>query len=442
MLNPRNGALKSTESSNQRAFPPGNGGLVKEQYDKLSSDWPTADDVRRAASVLEGVALKTPCLPSEALSRLAGADVVLKYENTQHTGSFKMRGAHVKLSSLTRGERRNGIVTASAGNHAQGVAFSASQLGTSSTIVMPHGTPYCKIRSTEAYGGRVLLHGSTVSEATTKAVKIAESNGKSFISPFDDPVIVAGAGTVGLELLQAFPNLDVLLVQVGGGGLISGVALIAKALNPHIRVIGVQTTLYPALHNALNNLPSPVGGATLAEGVAVARVGDLNLSMAKALIDDVLLVDEDALEFAVHLLLEDEKTVTEGAGALGVAALLQHRASFRSARVGLILSGGNIDTGLLAYVISRVRLRERRVVCLRAEVLDVPGGLAGVSEVVARNGANVLEVSHRRTFPNVLAKCMQLDLTVELRKPDDMYAIVRQLNDLGILATLPAVGSA
>ncbi|HTX58523.1 MAG TPA: threonine ammonia-lyase [Verrucomicrobiae bacterium] len=394
-------------------------------------------DVRRAAATLIGVALDTPCFRSEAISRRCGAEVFLKYENRQHTSSYKVRGAYVKLASLGRCERERGLVTASAGNHAQGLAYAASRLGASSTIVMPETTPYCKIRGTESFGGRVRLHGATLAAAMEEARRIAACEDRVFVSGFDDPAVVAGAGTVALEMLEAAADLDVLLVQVGGGGLIAGMALVAKALNPDIRVIGVQAALYPGLYNALHGLPAPAGGATLAEGLAVAQVGDLNLRMLRALVDDVLLVGEETLEQAVHVLLEEEKTVVEGAGAVGVAALLEHRHRFEGLRVGAVLSGGNIDTGLLANVISRVRLRQRRVVCLRAEMLDTPGGLATVAGVVARHGANVLEVSHRRMFPNVLAKCMQLDLTVEVRRPPDVDAILAALNEMGFVTTIP-----
>lgn len=410
--------------------------------DAPSEPWPTLGDVQRAAKLLKGVAFDTPCLRSQGLSRMSGANVVLKYENHQHTGSYKMRGAHVKLASLDASVRRRGVVAASAGNHAQGVAFGASRLGIDSTIVMPETTPYCKIRATEAYGARVLLNGSTITEAIEEARRIAASDGLALISGFDDPAIVAGAGTIGLEMLQAFSDLDVMAVQVGGGGLISGIALVAKAFNPKIRIVAVQTMLYPALYNAFHGLPPPAGGATLAEGVAVARVGELNLSIAEALVDEVLLVDEETLEHAVHFLLEEEKTVVEGAGAVGVAGILKHRNRFVGERVGIVLSGGNIDTGLLAHVISRSRLRERRVVCLRVEMLDVPGGLAKVACVVSRHGANVLEVSHQRMFPDVLAKCIRLDLTVEVRRPEDVRAIIERLNELGFATTLPVEKSA
>jgi threonine dehydratase len=400
-------------------------------------DAPTLADVRNAARSLKGVALDTPCLRSDALSHLTGADVVLKFENRQHTGSYKMRGAYIKLMSLDEDQRRQGVLTASAGNHAQGTAFAAMRLRIGSTVVMPETTPYCKIRSTEGYGARVLLHGATIADALTEARRIAQEKDKTLVVPFDDPAIIAGAGTVGLEMLCAFPDLQVLLVQVGGGGLISGIALAAKSINPMIRVIGIQTELYPGLYNARHALPPPVGGATLAEGVAVETVGDLNLAMAETLVDDVLLIDEEALEYAVHLLLEEEKTLVEGAGAVGVAGLLRYAKRFRDVSVGLILSGGNIDTGLLAYIISRVRLRQRRVVCLRVHMLDAPGGLARVAEVVAQHGANILEVSHRRMFTNVLAKCTQLDLTVELLHPEDIETIVRRLNAAGCDTAFP-----
>ena len=407
----------------------------------MLSTLPTCDDVEAAAATLNGIALETPCVASPLLSTLTGADVVMKLENRQHTGSYKMRGAHVKLASL--GERaRRGVVAASAGNHAQGVAYNAARMHLPSTIVMPETTPNCKIRSTQNYGARVVLHGRTVADSMERARSIAQDEGLTIIPPFDDPAIVAGAGTVGLELLRAAPSLDVLLVQVGGGGLISGVALAAKAHDARIRIIGVQTELYPGLHNARAGLPEPSGGATLAEGVAVTRIGELNRALLAELIDDVVLVDEATIEFAVHLLLEEEKMLVEGAGALGVAALLKYRERFAGQRVGVILSGGNIDTGLLSYVISRVRLREHRVVCVRVEMLDIPGALAQASEAVARCGANVLEVTHRRLFTNVLAKCMQLDLTLEVRRPADITVIVEALNALGFQATLLTNGNA
>jgi len=403
---------------------------------------PSFESIERAAAQLAGVALDTPCVASAALKHLTGVETFMKMENLQHTHSYKMRGAYVKLASLDETLRRRGVIAASAGNHAQGVALAASRLGVRSTIVMPETTPNCKIRSTEALGSHIVLHGGDVADAMAEAQRLASDEGSTLISPFDDVAIVAGAGTVGLEMLRSVPDLDVLLVQVGGGGLIAGIALAAKHLNPKIRVIGVQTELYPALYNARHGLPRPKGGATLAEGVAVAEVGRLNLAIANEYVDDVVLVDEAALEFAVHFLLEEEKTLVEGAGAAGVAALITYAERFAGLRTGVVLSGGNIDTGLLSYVISRVRLRERRVACVRTEMLDVPGGLARVAEIVAQEGANVLEVSHRRLFTNVLAKCMQLDLTLELRRPGDLALIVNRLNELGFHATLPAIGAA
>ncbi|MDQ2679485.1 MAG: threonine ammonia-lyase [Candidatus Eremiobacteraeota bacterium] len=397
---------------------------------------PSLNDVVSAAELLSEVSLKTPFERSNVLSNQNGADVYLKFENRQHTNSFKMRGAFVKLCSLSQEQRRRGVVAASAGNHAQGVAYHAARMNIDATIVMAANTPFTKVRRTQALGARVILHGANLAQALALALEMTTSQGLTFITGYDDPRVIAGAGTVGLEMLQADPDLDALVVPVGGGGLISGIAIAAKAMYPQMEIIGVQTELFPALYNVLHDLEKPVGGPTLAEGVAVTTVGALNVAVARELVDDVVLVDEPSIERAIHFLLDEEKTVVEGAGAIGVAAILKYAQRFAGRRIATILSGGNIDTGLLASLIARTRLTEGRVVRLRAHMVDAPGGLAQVAAIVAEFGANVLDVSHHRTFTDVSAKCMELDMTIEQQNPRDVLAIVERLRVAGYQTNL------
>jgi threonine dehydratase len=372
-------------------------------------------DIEAAAAAISGAVARTPAAHSKTLSALTGADVVVKFENLQFTASFKERGALVKLLSLTPEQRARGVIAMSAGNHAQGVAYHARRLGIPATIVMPKFTPFNKVRHTQDYGARVILHGDTLTEAATEAQTIAAAENLLFVHPYDDEKIIAGQGTIALELLADFPALDTLVIPVGGGGLIAGNAVAAKAIKPDIRIVGVEADAYPSLYRTLQNEPFQSGGQTIAEGIAVSMVGQLPLAIARELVDEVLVVDELALERAVVMYLEVEKTVAEGAGAAGLAALLAYPERFRGRQVGLILCGGNIDSRLLASILMRGLVHDGRIVRLRVEILDAPGALARVATTIGAKGGNIIEVYHQRLFGNVPAKSADLDLVVETR---------------------------
>ena len=316
----------------------------------------------------------------------------------------------------------------SAGNHAQAVAYQATRLGIPATIVMPENTPFTKVRRTQAFGARIVLAGEGLAEAGVRARELADELQLTLVPPYDDARIVAGQGTLGLELLRDVPELDVLLVPIGGGGLIAGVALAAKRLKPSLQIVGVQTQLYPSFYQVMHGLPVEHGGQTVAEGIAVKSVGELPLTIARELVDDVVLVSEQSLERAIHLLIEEEKLVAEGAGAATLAALIDDLPRFAGRNAGLVVSGGNIDTGLLANVISRVRLREGRVVRMRVEIDDKPGVLAEVARLIGECGANILDVTHQRLFHDVPSKNAELDITFETRAPADVERIVERLH--------------
>ncbi|HEX2892153.1 threonine ammonia-lyase [Vineibacter terrae] len=391
----------------------------------------TFADVEAAATQLAGQIARTPTLLSRTLSNELGCAVWVKFENLQFTASFKERGALVKLGSLTRDERRRGVIAMSAGNHAQGVAYHAGRLSIPATIVMPSFTPYTKVRHTQGHGARVVLFGDTLAEAAEEARRLAQAEGLVFVHPYDDPAIVAGQGTVALEMLHDAPDIDTLVVPVGGGGLISGCAVAAKALKPDIRVVGVETAGYPALYQQLHGQPVVVGGDTIAEGIAVRDTGALPLALCRRLVDEVHLVDEEHIERAIVMFLEIEKTVAEGAGAAGLAAVLANREAFAGRTVGLVLCGGNIDTRLLASILMRGLVRDGRIVRLRIKINDRPGQLARVSRIIADIGANVLEVSHQRLFGGVAAKSATLEVIVETRDAAQVRDMIAALDSTG-----------
>jgi threonine dehydratase len=375
----------------------------------------TLADVEAAARAIAGAVVRTPLVASRVLSRLTGADVRVKFENLQFTAAFKERGALNKLLSLDAGQRKRGVIAMSAGNHAQGVAYHAGRLGIPATIVMPAFTPYVKVKHTRDFGATVALHGDTLAEAAAHAHALARERNLVFVHPYDDAAVIAGQGTIALEMLADMPELETLVVPVGGGGLISGIAVAAKALKPGIEVIGVESTSYAALYQTLHGKPVEVGGDTIAEGIAVRDIGAGPLALCRALVDEVLLVDEGTIERAIALFLEIEKTVAEGAGAAGLAALLSHPGRFAGKVVGLVLCGGNIDTRLLASILMRNLVREGRIIRLRIKIPDRPGVLARVTALVGEAGANILEVGHQRLFGHVEAKAAELDLVMETR---------------------------
>jgi threonine dehydratase len=372
-------------------------------------------DIELARKALIGQVLRTPMLPAPRLSELTGADVYVKYENLQVTNSFKDRGAFIKLASLSEAERARGVIAMSAGNHAQAVAYHAGRLGIRATIVMPETTPFVKVEATRAHGAEVVLEGEGVSEAQARAQDLARQRGLTFVHPYDDEHIIAGQGTIALEMLDEVPELAVLVVPIGGGGLIAGNAIAARAARPALTVIGVEAALYPSMFNALKRQNRPLGGPTLAEGIAVKNVGTLTLPVVRELVSDIVLVDEAHLERAVNLYLTLQKTMAEGAGAAGLAAMLAEPDRFHGRKVGLILCGGNIDPRILASIMVRELERSDRIVSFRLTIADRPGVLGPIATLLGQLGANILEIDHRRLFLDVPAKGARLDVTVEAR---------------------------
>jgi threonine dehydratase len=388
-------------------------------------------EIRQAAGAIAGAVLRTPTLRSPALSSLIAGEVILKLEMLHPTGSFKERGALTKLLSLDAQQRTRGIIAMSAGNHAQGVAYHARRLGIPATIVMPAETPFTKVERTEGYGARIVLRGAGLAEARAAADAIAKAEDLTLVHPYDDRRIIAGQGTLALELLADHPDLDTIVVPIGGGGLISGIAIAAKALKPEIAVIGVECAAYASMLHALGRCPKPAGGTTLAEGIAVKEPGKLTRAVVAALVDDILLVEEAALERAVGFLLDATKIVAEGAGAAAVAALLAHGERFRGRRVGLVLSGGNIDARLLASILQRELVRAGRLVRLRIEITDIPGALAKIAGIMGQQGGNIVEIYHQRLFQDVPVKHAEVDAVVETRNPRHVGELVAALSRAG-----------
>jgi len=392
----------------------------------------TLDDIRAAAQRIAGALEATPCLHSRTLSKLTGAEVFLKFENLQFTASFKERGALNKLLSLDAAERKRGVIAMSAGNHAQAVAYHAARLGIPATIVMPRGSPNTKIRNTQIHGAKVVLEGENLFEAGKHARTLAARDNLVFVHPYEDPLIIAGQGTVALEMLEAVPDLEVLVVPVGGGGLISGMATAAKALKKDIKVYGAETANYPSMYQHLNNLPVVCGGDTIAEGIAVKDVGRIALEIIKRLVEEVLVVKEETIERAVVALIEIEKTVAEGAGGAALGALLEHPAHFAGKRVGLPISGGNIDSRVLASVLMRGLVRDSRLVRLRVTMPDISGSLAKVAALIAEGGGNVVEVQHQRVFGTASVKSTEIEFLIETRDREHTDALVALLEKSGV----------
>jgi threonine dehydratase len=377
--------------------------------------------------VIAGFVKQTSCERSHTLSDITGASIWLKFENLQFTATFKERGALNRLSALSADERRRGVIAASAGNHAQGVAYHAARLAIPATIFMPIGTPTVKIENTRRHGATVMEGGSTLEEAAALATDHGREHGLTYIPPYDDPLIIAGQGTIGLEMLAAVPDLDVLIVPIGGGGLISGIAVAAKALKPGIEIIGVQAALYPSMYNLTKGQRLPMRGDTLAEGIAVKAPGSITSEIVRALVDDIVLVSEPQIEHALSLLLTIEKSVTEGAGAAGLAAGLANEERFKGRTLGIVLSGGNIDTRLLSSVLTRQLAREGRLSQLRFDISDRPGQLGTVVAILSKAGANIVEVSHQRIFTELPAKAVHLEVVIETRDGSHLDALVASL---------------
>jgi threonine dehydratase len=388
-------------------------------------------DIEAAHAVLASHVVRTPMLPAPRLSELTGATVFVKYENLQVTNSFKERGALNKLASLDKTERARGVIAMSAGNHAQAVAYHAARLGIAATIVMPVTTPLVKVAATKGYGAEVVLHGDTVAEAQARMEELQAKRGLVLVHPYDDPRVIAGQGTIALEMLQDVPDLDCLVVPIGGGGLISGNAIAAKAINERIEIVGVEATLYPSMWNAITGNDRPIGGPTLAEGIAVKNVGRLTLPIVRELVSGILLVDEAHLERAVNIFLTLQKTMAEGAGAAGLAAMLAEPEKFRGKRVGLILCGGNIDPRILASIMVRELERDELILSFRLTIPDRPGVLGHIATRLGTLGANILEVDHKRLFLDVPAKGARLDVTVETRDRAHAEEIIKAMAEDG-----------
>ena len=393
-------------------------------------------DIRDAAVRLQGQVLDTPCVESKTLSDIVGAQVFLKFENLQFTASFKERGACNKLAQLSPAERARGVVAMSAGNHAQGVAYHAQRLGIRAVIVMPRFTPGVKVERTRGFGAEVVLHGDTLEQASAHAHALADAQGLVFVHPYDDEAVAAGQGTLGLEMLAAVPDLDTLVIAVGGGGLMAGVATAARALRPDITLIGVQTTRFPAMVNAVQGTHYPQGTSTIAEGIAVGTPGQMTQEVIKRLVDDLLLVDEGDIEQAVLMLLEIEKTLVEGAGAAGLAALLRYPERFAGQKVGLILCGGNIDPLLLAAIIERGMVRSGRLARIKVSARDTPGALARITATVAEAGANIEEVHHQRAFTLLAAQNVEIELVLQTRGHAHVAQVLEQLRSAGLEAVM------
>ena len=415
---------------------------MKSTETAASADAPsvTLADVQRAAATVKGAVINTDFDVSRTLGEMFDCDVWLKFENLQFTAAYKERGALNKLASLSEKERACGVIAMSAGNHAQGVAYHARRLNIPATIVIPSATPTVKVENTRKLGAKVILDGASFEDASAFAMTYGTMHGLTFIHPFDDPHVIAGQGTVALEMLEAVPDLDTLIVPIGGGGLISGVATVAKAINPKIRIIGVEAQLYPSMLNAIKHSHLPVGGDTLAEGIAVTTPGRITRPIIEKLVDDIVLVSEADLERAITLLITIEKTVVEGAGAAGLAAMMMDPRRYKGHKVGLILCGGNIDTRLLASVLTRDLAREGRLSRLAIDVPDRPGQLAKIASVIGGASANIVEVYHQRVFTDVPAKGTELHLVVETRDRDHIEAVVEELRKAGYSVTIKGSG--
>jgi threonine dehydratase len=392
---------------------------------------PTLDDIRAAAAQIEGAVLRTPFLPAPRLSALTGADLYVKYENLQPTSSFKDRGALVKLLTLSEDERRRGVIAMSAGNHAQAVAYHAQRLGIPATIVMPTFTPFVKIAATRGFGATVLLDGATLAEAQAAAERLRVETGAVFVHPYDDPHVIAGQGTIGLEVAADGPPMDAFMVPVGGGGLIGGIAIALKALSPATEIIGVETELYPALHAKLRGETAQFGAESLAEGIAVKNTGTLPLEIARTLVDDIVLVSESIIERAIASFLALQKTLAEGAGAAGLAAILADPTRFAGRRVGLVLCGGNIDPRLASSIMLRQLAREQRIIAIRITIVDRPGVLGDIANTIGAHDGNILEVQHLRTLLTVPAKGACVDVTIETRGPEHAEELITALRARG-----------
>jgi threonine dehydratase len=387
----------------------------------------TADDIRNAATLLEGHVLRTPFVDAPMLSRTLGCNLVLKLECLQHTSSFKARGAYVAMMALDEGQKQCGVIAMSAGNHAQAVAYHAQQMGIPAVIVMPAQTPFAKVARTRSFGAEVVLEGRNLNECESTVADLIDQRGLTLVHPYDNELVMTGQGTAGLEMLTDRPDLDILLVPIGGGGLIGGIATIARDMRPNLKIYGVQTELYPAMKMAVAGEDIVCGGETLAEGIAVKKPGGVTRPVVNDLVDDILLVHEQSLEWAVGALVEQQRVVAEGAGAAGIAAIYQHPELFAGKTVGAVICGGNIDPRLLASILNRNMASDGRIARLRIDISDEPGMLAAITTSIGRCGGNIVEIYHQRLFYDVPAKLAKIDAVIETRGPDHVDEIIADL---------------
>ena len=387
----------------------------------------TADDIRNAAMRLEGHILRTPFVDAPMLSRTLGCNLVLKLECLQHTSSFKARGAYVAMMVLDARQRQRGVIAMSAGNHAQAVAYHAQQMDIPAVIVMPAQTPFAKVARTRSFGAEVVLEGRNLNECETTVATLIEQRGLTLVHPYDNELVMTGQGTAGLEMLTDRPDLDILLVPIGGGGLIGGIATIARDMRPNLKIYGVQTELYPTMKMAIADEEIVCGGETLAEGIAVKKPGGVTKPVVSDLVDDILLVHEQSLEWAVGALVEQQRVVSEGAGAAGIAAIYQHPELFAGKTVGAVICGGNIDPRLLASILNRNMASDGRIARLRIDISDEPGMLAAITASIGRCGGNIVEIYHQRLFYDVPAKLAKIDAVIETRGPEHVDEIIADL---------------
>ena len=387
----------------------------------------TADNIRNAATLLEGHVLRTPFVDAPMLSRTLGCNLVLKLECLQHTSSFKARGAYVAMMALDEGQKQRGVIAMSAGNHAQAVAYHAQQMDIPAVIVMPAQTPFAKVARTRSFGAEVVLEGRNLNECESTVAGLIDERELTLVHPYDNELVMTGQGTAGLEMLTDRPDLDILLVPIGGGGLMGGIATIARDMRPNLKIYGVQTELYPAMKMAVAGEDIICGGETLAEGIAVKKPGDVTRPVVNDLVDDILLVHEQSLEWAVGALVEQQRVVAEGAGAAGIAAIYQHPKLFAGKTVGAVICGGNIDPRLLASILNRNMASDGRIARLRIDISDEPGMLAAITTSIGRCGGNIVEIYHQRLFYDVPAKLAKIDAVIETRGPDHVDEIIADL---------------
>ncbi|XDZ64751.1 threonine ammonia-lyase [Alphaproteobacteria bacterium LSUCC0684] len=396
----------------------------------------TPENICKAHAAMDGHIIRTPLVPAPGLSLLTGIDLWLKLEDLQHTSSFKARGAFTKMQTLSDDEKRRGVITMSAGNHAQAVAYHASRMGIPAVIVMPAQTPFAKINRTRAWGAEVVLEGRNLNECEGKVEEIIRERGMTLVHPYNDEDVATGQGSVGLEMLEDAPDLDTIIVPIGGGGLMAGIATIAKDIKPDIRLVGVEAALWPTMSQMISRTSSTAGGETIAEGIAVKHPGDLTRPVVENLVDEILLVDEDHIERAISALVEQQRIIAEGAGAAGIAALLQHREVFTGQKCGVVICGGNIDPRLLAGVLTRSMAKDGRIARLRIDISDEPGMLASIATAIGECKGNIVEIFHQRMFHDVPAKLAKIDAVVETRGREHVNEIISALEKRGFRVTV------